>query len=69
METIIIDPEICGGKPVFAGSRVPIEMLFNHLLRGTQGLEDFLENYPTVEPESAKAILRSAFGLLADKKM
>lgn len=39
-----IDPEILGGTPVFAGTRVPIESLFDHLEAGVP-LDEFLDDF------------------------
>jgi uncharacterized protein (DUF433 family) len=39
---ITIDPEILGGTPVFAGTRVPVESLFKYL-EGNYTLDEFLE--------------------------
>jgi hypothetical protein len=30
-EVVVRDPEILGGEPVFAGTRVPVRSLFDHL--------------------------------------
>ena len=59
-ESVIIrDPEILGGTPVFAGTRVPIRILLEHFEAGDR-LEDFLDNYPTVSPEQAKQLIELA---------
>jgi uncharacterized protein (DUF433 family) len=65
---IAIDPEILGGQPVFKGTRVPIETLFNHLEAGVP-LEEFLEDFPTVSKEQAIAILEIANKLLTSKNI
>lgn len=31
---VVIDPEIMGGVPVFAGTRVPVQTLFDYLMEG-----------------------------------
>ena len=41
------DPEILGGTLVFARTRVPVRILFEHLEAGDR-LEDFLDSFPTV---------------------
>lgn len=46
METIVSDPEILGGTPVFNGTRVPVKTLFDYLASGVNNLQDFLEDYP-----------------------
>jgi uncharacterized protein (DUF433 family) len=41
------DPNILGGTPVFAGTRVPVGSLIQHLKHGTR-LEEFLDDFPSV---------------------
>ena len=50
------DPEILKGTPVFAGTRVPVRILFEHLEAG-DSLAVFLDNFPTVTREQATALL------------
>ncbi|MGL4514728.1 MAG: DUF433 domain-containing protein [Lacipirellulaceae bacterium] len=54
-----IDPEILGGTPVFKGTRVPVVSLFDHL-RGDYTVNEFLEQFPSVTPEQADALLAEA---------
>ncbi len=54
-----IDPEILGGTPVFSGSRVPIESLFDYLKRG-RSIDYFLEQFPTVRREQVEELLETA---------
>lgn len=53
------DPEILGGTPVFAGTRVPVQTLLVYLEKD-ETLEEFLDNYPTVSREQAVAFLEEA---------
>lgn len=53
------DPDILGGTPVFVGTRVPARILFEHLEAG-DGLEVFLEQFPSVSREQAIAALELA---------
>ncbi|QDU90222.1 hypothetical protein Pla175_36240 [Pirellulimonas nuda] len=49
MSTVIsVDPEIQGGTPCFAGTRVPVVSLFD-ALKHNRSIEYFLEQFPTVE--------------------
>lgn len=48
---------ILGGRPVFSGTRVPIETLFEYLADGLT-LDYFLESFPTVSRDQALAVLR-----------
>jgi len=58
IKAITIDSEILGGTPVFLGTRVPIQSLFDWL--ETETLDDFLENFPSVKREQALEVLRYA---------
>lgn len=49
-------PDLLGGTPVFAGTRVPIQTLFEYL-EGGQSIEDFLADFPTVTRDQAIAVL------------
>lgn len=63
VNVIVKNPEILGGTPVFRGTRVPIQTLFDYL-EGGETLEDFLQGFPTVTRESAVAALEEAKHLL-----
>jgi uncharacterized protein (DUF433 family) len=58
-ELVIIDPEILGGTPVFRGTRVPVQTLFDYLERDYT-LAEFLECFPTVTREMACAVLEDS---------
>lgn len=53
------DPDILSGLPVFVGTRVPIRILFEYLEAG-DGLDVFLDAYPSVAREQAIAALELA---------
>ncbi len=53
---INIDPETMGGTPVFVGTRVPIQALFDYIESG-ETLEEFLDNFPSVTKEKAIKVL------------
>jgi uncharacterized protein (DUF433 family) len=55
-ELITISPAILAGTPVFKGTRVPIESLFDHL-EGGASLDQFLEDFPSVSREQAGKVL------------
>ncbi len=56
---IIVSPDIQFGKPVFKGTRVPVQTLFYHLEQGVS-LNEFLNDFPGVSREQAEAVLESA---------
>ena len=53
------DPDILGGTPVFMGSRVPVQSLFDYL-EGGETLDEFLHQFPSVKREQAIAALEMA---------
>jgi uncharacterized protein (DUF433 family) len=61
---IVKDPKILGGTPVFRGTRVPLQALFDSLEAG-ETLEEFLEGFPGVTREMAA--LEEAQQLLSSK--
>ncbi len=54
-----IDREKLGGTPVFYGTRVPIQNLFDCLEAG-ESLDQFLDQFPTVTREQALAVLEES---------
>ena len=52
-------PDILGGTPVFVGTRVPAQSLFDYLEAGDT-LDEFLHQFPSVEREQAVAALELA---------
>lgn len=67
-QLITIDTEILGGQPVFKGTRVPVESLFDHLEAGVS-LDEFLDDFPTVSKEQAVAVLAIANKLITSKNI
>ena len=53
------DPDILGGTPVFVGTRVPVQNLFDYLEAG-DSLDQFLTQFPSVRREQAVAALKLA---------
>ena len=53
------DPEIMSGLPVFVGTRVPVQTLLDHLAE-SDGMEEFLENFPGVTRDQVTEFLKQA---------
>ena len=53
------DPAVLSGVPVFVGTRVPVQSLFDYLAAG-DSLDVFLDAFPTVSREQAVAVLELA---------
>jgi uncharacterized protein (DUF433 family) len=55
-QLIVRDPEILSGIPVFKGTRVPVKNLVDYLEAG-DSLEEFLDDFPTVQKEKVVKFL------------
>jgi uncharacterized protein (DUF433 family) len=53
------DPEVMGGTPVFAGTRVPVQTLLDYL-KGGETIDDFLRGFPSVNRAQVIAFLEEA---------
>ena len=56
---VVVDPEVLGGEPVFAGTRVPVKSLFDHIEAG-DSIEEFLDGFPSVKREQVIALLEES---------
>ena len=56
---ITSSPDVLGGTPVFANTRVPVQTLIEYL-EGGQTIDDFLEGFPTVSHDQVIAVLEEA---------
>jgi uncharacterized protein (DUF433 family) len=54
--TITASPEILGGTPVFAGTRVPVQTFIEYIKAG-ESIEAFLEGFPSVRKDQLLAFL------------
>ena len=52
------NPEIMGGAPVFAGTRVPVQTLLDYLEAG-DSIDEFLEGFPSVKREQVTVVLEA----------
>ena len=56
---IVRNPDILGGRPVFRGTRVPIEVLFENLEDGLS-LAEIVESYPSLSRDDLIACLEES---------
>ena len=62
MDTVIqIDTEILCGTPVFKGTRVPIQNLFDYI-EGDETIDEFLVDFPTVSKDQVIQLLEQLKG-------
>ncbi len=65
---ISIDPEVMSGTPVFAGTRVPVQTIFDYL-EGGDDLEMFLGDYPSVTKVAAIKVVEMAKTSITSEKV
>ncbi len=65
-DRIVIDPDICNGKPVIRGMRITAETILDFLSTG-ESKEEILKQYPMLEKEDISACLAFAAKLLKHK--
>jgi len=65
---ISIDPDVMSGAPVFVGTRVQVQTLFDYI-EGGEDLDEFLDDFPTVSKKSALAVLEMAKKTLTTEKV
>jgi len=54
---VVSDPQICGGKPVIKGTRVPVQYILELWEKG-YSVESIHEQYPTVPEEQIEKVVR-----------
>jgi uncharacterized protein (DUF433 family) len=60
LESVIhSDPDILGGTPVFVGTRVPVQSLFDHL-EAAESIDNFLEGFPSGGRDQVIAVLEAS---------
>lgn len=56
---IVRNPKILVGKPVIAGTRIPVTLILNLLAHG-QTIAEIIDDYPDLTEEDVKAAVRYA---------
>ena len=64
-ERIVINPEICNGRPVVRGTRITAQTVLEFLAAG-DSVEDVLEEYPTLTRADVQACLDYAARVLGN---
>ncbi len=62
---ILSHPDICNGRPIIAGTRIPIQTILEFLGAG-DSIEDVLEEYPSLSREDIYACIQFASKLMAN---
>jgi uncharacterized protein (DUF433 family) len=56
-DRIVMDPAVCNGRPTFRGTRIKAQTILEFLGAG-DGIEDVLEEYPSLTRDDVLACLR-----------
>lgn len=59
LKRIVMDPEICFGRPTIRGTRIWVSLIVENLAEGVSE-EEILEAYPSLAPEDIRAALAFA---------
>jgi uncharacterized protein (DUF433 family) len=62
---VVRDPKICGGEPVFQGTRVPLRTVLASLADGDDE-SDILTSFPTLRQEHVRAAIAFAAAAAVD---
>jgi len=63
---IIINPDICNGRPVIKGTRITVQTILEFLGAG-DSIEEVLEEYPSLSKEDVYACIQFASKLIANR--
>jgi len=63
---IVSDPNICGGEPCVAQTRIPVWVVLSHLAAG-EDTEAVLRNFPRLSKDDIQACLEYASYLATEK--
>jgi len=66
LDLISIDPGVCHGQACVKGTRIPVHQILA-MLAGGDSVEDLLEAYPSLTPESVQACFEYAAALAAEE--
>lgn len=63
-DRIVIDPEICNGRPVVRGTRITVQTVLEFIGAG-DSITDLLEEYPSLTREDVLACLQFSSRLMS----
>ena len=68
LDVIQTNANILGGTPVFKGTRVPVEVFFDHIEAGVT-IEEFVQDFSTVTKEQCVQVLELAEQILTSTNL
>jgi len=67
-ERIIVDPEICSGKPIIKGTRIMVKNILG-MIAGGYTIDRILEAYPELKKEDIVEALDYATRVIDEEKV
>ncbi len=64
-ERIDVHPDICNGRPVIAGTRIPVQTIMEFLGAG-DSVDEVLEAYPSLKRDDVYACIQFAAKVMAN---
>ena len=64
-DRIDVHPDVCNGRPVIAGTRIPVQTIMEFLGAG-DSIDEVLEAYPALKREDIYACIQFAAKLMAN---
>lgn len=68
-KTIVVDPKILAGKPVIAGTRIPVHMVLELLASGMREDQIIKDYYPKLSKEDIRNAMRYAAKTVAGSEI
>ena len=65
-ERIIVDPQVCSGKPVIRGTRI---MVILGMVAGGYTVDRIVQAYPELQPQDVSAALEYAAQVVAEEQV
>lgn len=67
-DRIIVDPQLCSGKPVIKGTRIMVKNILG-MIAGHYSVERIVQAYPELTPEDVSAALEYAAEVIAEEQI
>jgi len=68
MKKITVNPQILSGKPIFEGTRIPVDLILEFLSQG-YNIEEVLKEYPSLTKEDILWALNFAAKKIKEEKI
>jgi uncharacterized protein (DUF433 family) len=67
-EWIVVDPAVCGGKPIIRGTRIMVKNILG-MIAGGYGVKDICEAYPELSVEMVQAALEYSASVIDEEQV